>query len=163
MIVQLLANPDAQLKQILLLYEPELIIIGLDQAELATNLSLIAAQSSLQSRDIPIEFMSIGAACRTFNILLSENRAVVMGVRFATARPNIAKLHWHCRRGMLELDLMLQRFLTDHVTQLHMQQLLSFEQLLMYNDVDLYAWLIEKRTLPHKDLFEIVKLIQMHN
>ena len=36
-----------------------------------------------------------------------------------------ARFSWHCRRGMLELDLILQRFLQNGIDQLNEQKKLS--------------------------------------
>jgi uncharacterized protein len=63
----------------LLEHRPEVIIVG--HAGKPTILHVIAAQLSQQK--IGLECMSIGAACRTFNVLLSEHRAVVLGIIFA--------------------------------------------------------------------------------
>lgn len=63
--------------ELLLKHKPEIIIIGHSNAALLPPIKLIAELSQL---GIGIEFMSIGAACRTYNVLLSELRAVVLGV-----------------------------------------------------------------------------------
>ena len=39
--------------------------------------------AALSQKKIGIEYMSIGAACRTFNVLLSEHRSVVLGIILA--------------------------------------------------------------------------------
>lgn len=61
---------------LLLQAKPELIIIGHEKTGVFPPLSII---SRLSQRQIGIECMSIGAACRTYNVLLSELRAVVAG------------------------------------------------------------------------------------
>ena len=71
-----------------------------------------------------------------------------------------AKQTWHCRRGMIELDLILQRFLAFHADTLDETQLALFEQLLTADDPDLYAWLMGYETPVNKELREIVELIQ---
>lgn len=53
-----------------------------------------------------------------------------------------AKLTWRCRRGMLELDLMLNRFIQQKLDHLSETQLTTFQQLLEQPDPDLYAWLM---------------------
>lgn len=52
------------------------------------------------------------------------------------------KLAWACRRGMLELDLLLMPFLTDHYDDLTAAQQQTFANLLSENDQTLYAWLL---------------------
>lgn len=56
---------------------PEIIIIGhRDQGKRIP----FAMLQSITNQRIGVECMSIGAACRTFNVLLSEQRAVVLGI-----------------------------------------------------------------------------------
>jgi len=74
-----------------------------------------------------------------------------------------AKLTWHCRRGMLELDLILQRFLVQGVDQLTNAQVDLFERLLTAQDPDLYAWFMGYETPVDKELREIVAFIQLHD
>jgi len=74
-----------------------------------------------------------------------------------------AKLTWHCRRGMLELDLILQRFLAHHVDTLSDSQIELFERLLTAQDPDLYAWLMGYETPVDKELRDIVTFIQLHD
>lgn len=45
-----------------------------------------------------------------------------------------ARLHWQCRRGMLELDLVLQEFLDDHYDRATVEVQRAFETLLSYPD-----------------------------
>ena len=59
--------------------KPDVILIG--HAGKPTLLPEIA--SVLSQQKIGIECMPIGAACRTFNVLLSEHRAVVLAVILA--------------------------------------------------------------------------------
>lgn len=47
------------------------------------------------------------------------------------------RLRWQCRRGLLELDLVLERFLDRHRGDLQGEQLTSFKALLNYTDNDL--------------------------
>jgi antitoxin CptB len=47
------------------------------------------------------------------------------------------RLRWQCRRGLLELDLVLERFLERHRGDLQGEQLSSFKTLLSYADNDL--------------------------
>lgn len=74
-----------------------------------------------------------------------------------------AKLTWHCRRGMLELDLILQRFLAHQVDTLTDTQIDLFERLLTAQDPDLYAWLMGYETPVDKELRDIVAYIQLHD
>ncbi len=61
----------------LLRYEPKIIIIGHKQQGQFAPMSIMA---ELANRRVGLETMSIGAACRTFNVLLGEHREVVLGI-----------------------------------------------------------------------------------
>lgn len=47
------------------------------------------------------------------------------------------RIRWQCRRGLLELDLVLADFLACHLESLDGQQLEIFRELLSYPDNDL--------------------------
>ncbi len=47
------------------------------------------------------------------------------------------RLLWHCRRGLLELDLVLERFVSRHLDTLDAGQTEVFKELLAYEDNDL--------------------------
>ncbi len=63
----------------LLKFNPEIIIIGHKQLGMPLPIDVIERLSKLR---IGIENMSLGSACRTFNVLLGEQRAVVAGIIF---------------------------------------------------------------------------------
>lgn len=73
-----------------------------------------------------------------------------------------AKLYWACRRGMLELDLLLLPFLEKAYDNLSPEEKLTFIQLLEIEDPTLYQWFIARlepedpamRTLVEKILAE---------
>jgi antitoxin CptB len=56
----------------------------------------------------------------------------------------IKRLRWQCRRGMLELDVLLGRFLDNKYSTLPSDQRTLFKQLLTENDQDLFMWLTAK-------------------
>ena len=47
------------------------------------------------------------------------------------------RIKWHCRRGLLELDLVLERFVARHLNALDSTQTEVFRELLAYEDNDL--------------------------
>lgn len=71
-----------------------------------------------------------------------------------------ARLSWHCRRGMLELDLILQRFLEKRLDQLSTQEINAFDSLLSCTDPELFAWFMGHVEPEDKELKEIVALIR---
>lgn len=72
----------------------------------------------------------------------------------------INKLYWSCRRGMLELDLILIPFLQTLYPNLDSDLQKQFEILLNYPDPDLHAW-IGGRGLPEEIVFHpIIQLLR---
>jgi antitoxin CptB len=55
------------------------------------------------------------------------------------------RLRWQCRRGLLELDLVLEQFLEKYCDRLHGESLSSFQTLLAYTDDELWD-LVRART-----------------
>ncbi|WED44657.1 succinate dehydrogenase assembly factor 2 [Legionella cardiaca] len=74
-----------------------------------------------------------------------------------------AKLIWHCRRGMLELDLILNRFANNHLDNITEEQIEQFDKLLTCIDPELYSWLMGYEQPTDKDLVEIVEFIKLHD
>ena len=67
---------DSSYLKLLLQSNPKIIIIGHEQTGCFPPIDII---KQLSKKSIGIECMSIGAACRTYNVLLAEHRAVVAG------------------------------------------------------------------------------------
>lgn len=55
---------------------------------------------------------------------------------------DIEKLRWQCRRGMLELDFVLERYLDEQYTRVDSDEQLLFQDLLSAQDPELQAWLL---------------------
>ncbi len=64
---------EAQLKP-LFTFGAEIVLIGAGETQPYPNARLRAL---LRDRGVALEYMSLGAACRTYNILASEQRVVV--------------------------------------------------------------------------------------
>lgn len=74
-----------------------------------------------------------------------------------------AKLIWNCRRGMLELDMLLAAFVANGLERLTDAQIDSFECLLSEADPDIYAWLMGYESPINKDIAEIVTFIRFYD
>lgn len=74
-----------------------------------------------------------------------------------------ARLVWKCRRGMLELDLVFQKFVEKKLDQLTESQFTAFDNLLAHNDPILYAWVMGHDEPQEKELAEIVSFIRNCN
>lgn len=79
----------------------------------------------------------------------------------STARK--AKIKWNCRRGMLELDLMLSKFFEASFDSLSEEQIRQFEALLETQDPELYALLTGQIVTDKKELTDIVALVRSHH
>jgi antitoxin CptB len=73
---------------------------------------------------------------------------------------NNVDYHWQCRRGMLELDLLLNNFVDKKIENLSPQQKESFELLLSYPDQTLLDLLLGNSISSDILLSEIIKEIQ---
>lgn len=62
--------------------------------------------------------------------------------------PDQKKIRWMCRRGLLELDLVLTKILDKQYDQLTTQQQHMFVELLSAPDNELLAWLLGQTKLP---------------
>lgn len=70
------------------------------------------------------------------------------------------KLRWACRRGMLELDVLLLPFMDDGAYDvLSEEQKLIFQRLLSSDDPDLFAWFMGHQQCEDAELKEMVKII----
>ena len=74
-----------------------------------------------------------------------------------------ARIKWHSRRGMLELDLILGRFVNQYLDTLTAVQLAEYEYLLTQNDPDLYTWLMGYETPTDAACVAIVNFIRLHD
>lgn len=74
----------------------------------------------------------------------------------------ISRLRWACRRGMLELDVLLGKFLEQAYPSLSPEEKKSFENLLDSQDTDLIAWLLGYEKPHQKEMVKIVERIRHH-
>ncbi|WP_246345279.1 succinate dehydrogenase assembly factor 2 [endosymbiont of Lamellibrachia barhami] len=72
----------------------------------------------------------------------------------------INRLRWQCRRGMLELDLLLFAFLENEYPSLDREARKDFATLLEFPDQTLQSWLISDSKIADKQMVEIVQIIR---
>jgi antitoxin CptB len=72
---------------------------------------------------------------------------------------NKNRLKWASRRGMLELDLILQPFVEDHYANLAEDDRLRFEVLLEMEDQQLFAWFMQREQPQDPQMQRIVNLL----
>jgi antitoxin CptB len=66
------------------------------------------------------------------------------------------RLRWQCRRGMLELDLLLERFLEAGYPELSDREKAVFTSLLDYQDQDIQEWVMGQAEPADEDMRLVV-------
>ncbi len=74
-------------------------------------------------------------------------------------RPSLAELRWRCRRGMLELDLLLRRFVEQRYAELSNAQVRALGAALAVEDDQLWDWLSGRARPEEQGIAEIVEFI----
>ena len=72
----------------------------------------------------------------------------------------IDRVRWNCRRGLLELDVVLTRFLDRHFESLSPQQRDAFKRMLDYPDSDLWDFVTGKQPPPDAETARIISLFE---
>lgn len=75
------------------------------------------------------------------------------------AGPELARVQWRCRRGLLELDLILQAFLDRHYLTLSEAEKQAFIQLLELPDNTLLDYFNKKQQHPDPELNQLIRKI----
>ena len=70
-----------------------------------------------------------------------------------------AKLRWACRRGMLELDVLLRPFVDEAYDALSEEDKAIFQRLLTADDPDLFAWFMGHQECKDVELNHMVNKI----
>jgi len=71
------------------------------------------------------------------------------------------RVRWRCRRGMLELDIVLQRFVDKYYAQLSENELQQFDTLLNLPDNDLWDMITAKKEVGDVKLQPMLQLLQI--
>ncbi|MCO6411146.1 MAG: succinate dehydrogenase assembly factor 2 [Thiogranum sp.] len=72
----------------------------------------------------------------------------------------LARMRWKCRRGMLELDLLLRDFLDEGYAALDDAGRHQFDAMLDYPDAVLLEWLMGRIQPADKDVAQLVATIR---
>jgi antitoxin CptB len=75
------------------------------------------------------------------------------------AQEEINRMRWAARRGMLELDLVLEPFVTARYALLSTADRRNFQRLMQCEDQDLFAWLMRRGEPGDEELAAIVRQI----
>jgi antitoxin CptB len=88
-------------------------------------------------------------SCLAYHILMEKVKTLEL--------PSTASVRWQCRRGMLELDMLLLPFFDNYYEKLSVEQKKTFIDLLAFPDQELYAMLIG-REIP--DSFALQSMVE---
>ena len=72
----------------------------------------------------------------------------------------LSKLRWRCRRGMRELDRILERFVDNEYAELGTAEKHLFAEILEFPDPDLQAYLLGKAEPTDLELARLLKRIR---
>ena len=74
-------------------------------------------------------------------------------------REEINRMRWAARRGMLELDLVLEPFVSSQYELLSDVDRVCFQRLMLSEDQDLFAWFMRRTQPDDKELAQLVSQI----
>ena len=72
------------------------------------------------------------------------------------------QLKWACRRGMLELDMLLEPFLAKTYPNLSQEERLIFQRLLTASDQELFQWFLGSASPDDADMKSMVEMIRSY-
>ncbi|HFL8824351.1 MAG TPA: succinate dehydrogenase assembly factor 2 [Candidatus Azoamicus sp. OHIO1] len=70
-----------------------------------------------------------------------------------------SKIYLNCRRGMLELDIILTNFLESEYSNMDGKVLVDFCALLCESDNNLYLWLVKRAIPSNNNIIDMVNRI----
>jgi len=73
---------------------------------------------------------------------------------------DLDRIRWHCRRGLLELDLILNRFNERYLERLSTEDRKTFESLLEEDDNDLLDLVMGRAELASERYRKILNMLQ---
>lgn len=72
---------------------------------------------------------------------------------------DVRRLTWQCRRGMLELDVLLLPFMQEAFANLAPADQQRFVKLLECEDQDLFGWFMQRDEPRDEDLKRIIRIV----
>ena len=77
------------------------------------------------------------------------------------SQEELRKLRWACRRGMLELDIVFERYLNESYLVASPEEQKAFRLLLVEEDQSLFDWLVKHKPCPKEGLLNIVQKLSL--
>lgn len=72
----------------------------------------------------------------------------------------LRRVRWRCRRGLMELEIILDRFLSEHYAKLSAAEHAVFNELLTYQDADLWSLVSAETDEPGEIKIRLVNLLR---
>ncbi len=72
------------------------------------------------------------------------------------------RIKWACRRGMLELDLILEPYVLQHYPKASPEEQVLFISLLAQSDQDLFDWFMNKKPIQNPLFAKMIKILLDH-
>lgn len=73
---------------------------------------------------------------------------------------DLNRIRWDCRRGMLELDIVLAKFLEQHVERLSPPEVEAFRYLLAHSDPDLWEMIQSDKSCRDDNTKKVLQLLR---
>lgn len=73
----------------------------------------------------------------------------------------LERARWRCRRGLLELDIVLLRFMDKYYAQLNETELQQFNELLTLSDNELWDLIGKKKKIQKDTVQHVLHLLQL--
>ena len=103
---------------------------------------------------------SVAKKCFKVNKLKTKN--INEAQKQAQKQAESRRLAWRCRRGMLELDIVLQRFVAQHFADLSVAELGAFDEMLELPDNDFWG-LLSSENISNTATMAVVKKLKPCN
>ena len=72
----------------------------------------------------------------------------------------LSRLRWHCRRGVRELDVLLQRYLDEDYPRASRAERDAFARILELQDPEIFGYLVGRDSPPEASLRDVVARIR---
>ncbi len=70
------------------------------------------------------------------------------------------RIRWQCRRGMKELDLLIEQFFEDSFNALTAEQQKTFVRMLEESDLSLFRWLLRGESPSDPSFAELIEIMR---
>ncbi|MEE8281410.1 MAG: succinate dehydrogenase assembly factor 2 [Gammaproteobacteria bacterium] len=79
---------------------------------------------------------------------------------FDSSNAELSRLKWRCRRGMRELDVLLERFLERQYSVASSEIQLAFARLLSLPDPEIFALILGRQITENPELRDVIQRLR---